>query len=189
LYALDLTGRRRMLLRVPGSTSLEDISRDGRLLVITETQRILSTGLAPARSKEEDLSWHDYSRVTDISDDGTIVVFEETGDAGGKRGAVYLRKTDGSPAVPLGEGLFPALAPDGKWVASIGPPKDVFLLPTGSGQPRKLTLDRFESINRVTWLPHGRLLLAAREPSHGVRLYAQPTDAAARAPFRLKAST
>ncbi len=34
-----------------------------------------------------------------------------------RNAAIYLRKTDGSPAVRLGDGNRPALSPDGKWVA------------------------------------------------------------------------
>lgn len=56
-------------------------------------------------------------------------------------------------------------------------PNDVFLLPTGAGQSRKLTYKRFESISKVAWLPDGRsLLIAATEPAHSVRLYVQPLE-------------
>jgi len=131
-------------------------------------------GLGPGQSRERDLSWHDYSQMADLSEDGRLAVFTESGDAGGKRGVTYLRKMDGSPAIPLGEGLFASLSPDSRSVASVGQPNDVFLLPTGSGQPQKLTYARFESIKRVAWFPDGRtLLLAAIEPAHSVRLYVQ----------------
>ena len=39
-----------------------------------------------------------------LSDDGRLLLFNEFGDAAGRAGAYYLRKTDGSPAVKLGEG-------------------------------------------------------------------------------------
>ena len=34
---------------------------------------------------------------------------------GGPKYAVYIRKTDGSPAIRLGEGNGLSLSPDGKW--------------------------------------------------------------------------
>ena len=177
LYAIDLTGRRRMLLRVPGSLELHDISRDGRLLVTKTNQGIAMAGLSRGQTREHDLSWHDYSSPGDISGDGDTLVFTESGDAGGKRGKVYLRKADGSPAVMLGEGYAQGLSPDRRWVASVGVPNDVFLLPTGPGQPRKLTYKQFEIIHRASWYPDGRrLLLVAREAGHQARLYAQPID-------------
>jgi len=63
--------------------------------------------------------------------------------------AVYLRKTDGSPAVLLGEGGAVALSPDGKWaiVQPQGSPTQLKLLPTGAGEPKDLTHD---NINH-TW--------------------------------------
>ncbi|HEX6906463.1 MAG TPA: hypothetical protein VF154_07655 [Terriglobales bacterium] len=55
----------------------------------------------------------------------------------------YVRKTDGSPAVLLGEGAAVALSPDGKWVVaqSPGSPAQLRLLPTGVGEARVLTQD------------------------------------------------
>jgi len=89
--------------------------------------------------------------------------------------AIYLRKTDGSPAVRLGDGAAMALSPDGKWVLSIprGSPAQLALLPTGSGESRRVTND---SINHVTaaFLPDGnRILFAGNEARSGVRLFVQ----------------
>jgi hypothetical protein len=55
-------------------------------------------GLAPGEAKERDLSWLDWSVPVDLSADGRTVLFGETGEGGGPKYAVYLRKTDGSPA-------------------------------------------------------------------------------------------
>ena len=45
-----------------------------------------------------------------------MVSFDETGEAGGATGEIYVRGTDGSPAVRLAEGASPSFSPDGKWV-------------------------------------------------------------------------
>src|SRR5438876_10023455 len=74
--------------------------------------------------------------------------------SGGLTYAVYLRKTDGSPAVLLGEGGAVALSPDGKWaiVQPQGSPTQLKLLPTGAGEPKDLTHD---NINHTwaRWFP------------------------------------
>ena len=60
-------------------------------------------------------------------------LFTETGEGGGATYAVYLRKTDGSPAVRLGDGLAFGLSPDAKTAASarVGDLQPIILLPTG----------------------------------------------------------
>jgi hypothetical protein len=42
------------------------------------------------------------------------MLFTEGGEGGGPKYAVYLRKTDGSPAIRLSEGNGLALSPDGE---------------------------------------------------------------------------
>jgi hypothetical protein len=81
--------------------------------------------------------WHDWTVASDISDDGKVVSFDESGEAGGDTGAFYVRGTDGSPAVRLGEGLAPALSRDGKQVLALLPGpngrRNLVEIPTGAG--------------------------------------------------------
>ena len=86
---------------------------------------------------------------------------------------VYIRKTDGSPAVLLGEGGAVSLSPDGKWVVAQtqASPSQLKLLTTGAGEPKALTND---DINHswAHWFPDGkRLLFSGNEPGKGVKLY------------------
>ena len=65
------------------------------------------------------------------------ILFVEMSYGQPRNTAIYLRKTDGSPAVRLGDGNRPLLSPDGKWVACIvsdGPKTKLTLLPTGAGE-------------------------------------------------------
>jgi serine/threonine protein kinase/Tol biopolymer transport system component len=176
LYAVSLSGRRRLLARAPGALTLRDVSSEGRALVAREHWRQAIVGLSPGDRAERDLSWHDWSRPVDVTPDGTAMLFDETGEAGGSTYAVYYRRTDGSPAVRLGDGHALALSPDRKWALSSPHrvPAELVMLPTGPGQPRSIRTGRFENILRAAWLPGGdRLLLAASEPGHGTRLYVQ----------------
>jgi eukaryotic-like serine/threonine-protein kinase len=130
-------------------------------------------GLAPGDTKEADLSWLDWSVPGDLSADGRTVLFGETGEGGGPKYAVYLRKTDGSPAIRLSEGIGVALSPDGKWALSRPniTPSPLVLMPTGVGESRPLTHD---SINHLwaRWLPDGkRIVFSGNEAGHGFRLY------------------
>jgi eukaryotic-like serine/threonine-protein kinase len=107
-----------------------------------------------------------------MSADGKMIVFSETGEAVGTNYSVFLRKTDGSPAVRLGEGGGGFLSPDGQWVLSLaGAPPRAVLLPTGVGETRQL-LDEKSGIIFASWLPDGKsIVYAAASPGHGLRSY------------------
>ncbi len=120
IHALGLNGKQRIVLRLPGILRLHDVSRDGRILLSKESWRsgIQFRGLSDAR--ERDLSWLDYAAVRDLSTDGGVVSFDDWGSAAGASGLAYLRKTDGSPAIKLGQWGQPVLSPDGKQVLAFG---------------------------------------------------------------------
>jgi dipeptidyl aminopeptidase/acylaminoacyl peptidase len=107
-----------------------------------------------------------------MSADGKTIVFSETGEAVGANYSVFVRKTDGSPAVRLGDGGFGHLSPDGQWVLSeVGSPSKLVLLPTGVGEPRQLTDDKTSHTN-AAWLPDGKsVVFSAAEPGHAARTY------------------
>jgi eukaryotic-like serine/threonine-protein kinase len=178
LYAVTPTGKVRVLVRVPGGIKLLDVARNGRILLARGASRVSTLGLLPGDSRERDLSWLDYSFVGDISADGLRLLFDEEGEAGGANYTVYMRKADGSPVVKLGEGAALALSADEKSaLAGLSSPKPHFvLLPTGAGEPRPLQVEGLEVGQAATWLPDGRLLFAANEPSRGVRLFIHAID-------------
>ncbi|HTS46569.1 MAG TPA: hypothetical protein VMH05_01420, partial [Bryobacteraceae bacterium] len=88
----------------------------------------------------------------------------------------YLRKTDGSPAVRLGEGNIPALSPDGKWVSSVvseGIQTRLTLLPTGPGEARSLATEGIH-YGRAEWFPDGlRILFTGNEANRPPRTFVQ----------------
>ena len=146
LYAVSLNGRERLVSAMPRTLILLDIWRDGRILLIRASWRRELLGAAGDKNKEVDLSWLDYSYPADLSEDGETILFDEEGEGGGtyrKGGSwaytVYLRKTDGSPAVRLGEGAAVALSRDQKWVISQpeGSPAQFTLLPTRAASPSR----------------------------------------------------
>jgi Tol biopolymer transport system component/predicted Ser/Thr protein kinase len=183
ITAVDLSGKHRLVTRVPGSLVIFDIWRDGRVLLARADRRREVMGLDPGASKERDLSWLDYSYPADLSADGKTLLFDEEGIGGGVQYgdaqdltyAVYVRNTDGTPAIRLGEGGASALSPDQKWVIVVTPiaPGQLRLLPTGAGETQSLTTD---NINHqwARWFPDGkRLVFSGNEPGRGVRFYSQ----------------
>ena len=174
IYAMDFSGKERLIYRAPGGLIIHDISRTGLVLLTADKTRLAMFALPPGETHERALSWFDWSLLQDISPDGKTIIFSETGEAVGTHYSMFLRKTDGSPAVRLGDGGFGKLSPDGQWVlAEDGTPAKLTLLPTGVGQPRQLTDDKTHHFN-AAWLPDGKsIVFSAAEPGHGRRTYIQ----------------
>ena len=173
IYALDVSGKERLILRVPGTLTLHDITRDGRVLLTVDNAQFGVLGLAAGENAERNLSWFDWSLVADVSADGKTLLFFESGEGVGSNYSVFLRGMDGSPAVRLRSGAFPALSPDGKSVAALdnASPIQLQLLPTGAGQQRQITHDALEHLG-VRWTPDGKaLVFTASEPNHAPRTF------------------
>jgi Tol biopolymer transport system component/predicted Ser/Thr protein kinase len=170
-------GPSRVVLRVPGRLTLQDISRDGRVLVTRDTMRPSLMVWTADSGRERDLAWLDLSDVRDLSPDGTRVLFTEGGEGARTEGA-YLRKTDGSPAVRIGNGYAFGLSPDGRWALSVvsKPPAQLFLLPTGAGEPRVLPRGKIFVYAgfQATWFADSRrFVLTGREQGRQQQLYIQ----------------
>lgn len=172
IYALDLSGKERLIYRAPGGLTIHDISRTGLVLLTFDKARVSISALPPGETHERSLSWFDWSLLLDMSADGKTILFSETGEAVGASYSMFLRKTDGSPAIRLGDGGFGALSPDGRWVlASVGSPAKLVLLPTGVGEPKQLTDDKTEHFN-FAWLPDSKsITYASAETGHQPRSY------------------
>ena len=176
IVAVPLTGTRRRLFGAPGIIELQDVSDEGRSLLNIKTARREVVGLAPGESRERNLSWLDWSFPVDLSADGRTLLFDEQNVSPDRGYSIYLRKTDGSAAIRLGEGRSLALSPDGKWALAVvgsGPDAHLALLPTGVGDAQALPASSLV-YQSATWFPDGRrILLGAHAPGRGSRLYMQ----------------
>jgi Tol biopolymer transport system component len=171
LRGVTLTGKERMITNVPGGMWLQD-TRNGLALMVTHQIRIGIRGTPPGGKEERELGWLGWSILRDVSRDGRKVLFEEDGDGGGPKYTVFVRDTDGSPPVRIGNGTGETISPDDKWVIT-RPAKEgaLFVVPTGAGETRQLTHDNI-SYDSVRYLPDGKQLLASGiEAGHGARDY------------------
>jgi eukaryotic-like serine/threonine-protein kinase len=184
LYAVSLSGKERLVTRVPGSLTLHDISRDGSLLISRDSFRFGIMALPPGASQEQELGWLDHSHLADLSPDGATLLF---GEYGGDRveGSVYLRKVDGSPAVRLGSGNAVALSPDGKWVLTFPDSSDqrLILLPSGAGEAKSFDLGTIHFESASTWSPNERIIFVGKDGDHGIRSYVQDLGGGKPRPF------
>jgi len=185
LHVVDLYGHDRLVYRVPGTLRVQDVAKDGRILLVHEASRAGILAHVPGSSGERELGWFDWSIVRSLSDDGKRILFDESGDAPGDQTWIYLRETDGSPPLRLGQGSYGGLSPDGKWVAVV--PSDfsnhIHIIPTGAGQERVLDVQDKKPFS-VLWLPTGKqLLLRAAAPGEAPRGYLFDLDTAVLRPI------
>ncbi len=179
LHAATPSGRHRLLSRVTGSLTLQDVSRDGRILMAHEADQVGLLALGAGQGKERDLSWLDWSLLNDLSEDGRTVLFSESGEGGGPGYAGYVRGTDGSPAVRLGEGAAVSLSPDGKRALALlrqTSDAQLAIYPTGAGESTLLPREGLQ-VRSARWLPDGRrILMTAAEPGRRARVYIRDAE-------------
>ena len=185
LFAGAMDGRVRTVLRVPGSLYLGDIGADGSVLVSHDNERMAAFGLAPGETRERELSWLDWTQTNVLSTDGRTLLFTEAGEGGGAGYSVFVRKTDGSPAVRLGAGQALALSPDGRSVIAQRidqSPAQLVLMPTGAGETRPLTQDDITHV-AAGFLPDGkRFIFNGYKPGKPPRTWVQPLAGGAAVP-------
>jgi eukaryotic-like serine/threonine-protein kinase len=182
LFKVTLAGLQHQVRRESGYLTLHDVSQGRRLLLTRDSIRGEVFGRIHSESKEHELGWLDNSYAADLSPDGATIVLSVQGEASATGYQVYLRKTDDSPAVRLGEGLPRQLSPDAKWVLTsypyaVGieptPPPQVLLLATGTGESVTLTHDSISHFS-ATLLPKGKtLVFEGNEPGHARRSWIQ----------------
>ena len=173
LWAVTLDGKERLVSRMLGHIDLEDIGRDGRILVDHVDFRGDIVALPPGASQERELTWLGFSPIADLSADGSLVLFTVYPGPGIEEGALtYIRKTDGTPAVRLGRGRALALSPDHKWAFCLltGPTRLV-LLPTGVGESKTLPGPQLTDVLGATWFPDSRHILFIGQVATTTRAY------------------
>ena len=176
VYAVGLTGKRRVALESAGGLTIQDVRGDGRWLSTRDDFFREMQALAPGQSHERDLAWLDLSDPAALTPDGKTLLFMEESGSVGVNYAVCLRQTDGSPVVRLGEGAALDLSRDGKWALAAVPttPPQLVLYPTGAGEPRRLERGGLASYESGHFFPDGkRIVVCGHEEGKGVRCYVQ----------------
>ncbi|MGD0109042.1 MAG: protein kinase, partial [Rhodopila sp.] len=175
IHAVALSGKQRTVYCGTAPTRILDIASSGRALVSTEEARGTMTLVEHGSNQERDLSWLSYSWGPRLSRDGSEILFTDLSEESGNDYSVYVRKTDGSPAVRLGGGGYASdITPDGKWALVVlpdDPAARLQIVPVGPGQARVLHWDGIQP-RWAQWFPDGhRILLRASQSGQPEALY------------------
>jgi tRNA A-37 threonylcarbamoyl transferase component Bud32 len=178
LWSSPLSGGRRLLYQSVSQIGLEDISRDGKVLLNVEDSSTEMEFVPPGEQRERDLTWLSANFLVAISDDGHKVLFTSLENGGSFS---YIRPTDGSSPLKLGPGWALALSPDEKWVLVEADEDQSMLsfLPVGVGVPKKLSASL--NVAQARWLRDGERLVvtAQRKGDKQWRLFVMRIDGGA----------
>lgn len=161
VYAVTLEGKERLVLQAPGWMRLQEISRDGRALLLQANPRSRIVCHVADMPSPRDLSWFDWSTAADLSADGKKLLFYEWGEGVAGNPVLYTRDTSGGDAVRLGEGRALALSRDGKFALALqsGSPSRLVILPTGPGEEKALPTSGLTEYYAASWFPDGKRIL------------------------------
>ena len=138
---VSLAGKERVIFSSAGTAlAILDVFRDGRALIATSRGQdgvLMSPARGGATARALMARW---LRAGGALARWRRVLLSEMLRGAGKNGSIYLRKTDGSDAIRLGDGYGEDLSPDGKWVLAtpVGTRQHWIIVPTGPGSPRTL---------------------------------------------------
>jgi hypothetical protein len=160
--AVSLAGKERSVLNGPGDLTVQDVARDGRLMLTREIQLSMVFYRDSGQAEAREAGWLDYSFRPLVSRDGTMIAFGDASSAAGANYSVMLRKSGGGRAARLGEGWPAEFSRDGKWLLSVLPttPAKIVLYPTGPGSERVIPSGTLEGISHAAWGPNERSVIA-----------------------------
>ena len=146
VFAVDLSGKERLLARVPGTLTILDMARDGRVLLKREANRQEVKAFIDGEPHGGSFPGLISPFPPRLAMTERLFYLRKSEKRAALPIAIYIRGTDGSPAVRLGDWKPAGLSPDGNWVLAITheTPAQLFLLPTKAGAPRALTNDSID---------------------------------------------
>jgi len=164
----------RLVYRGTGNLRIEDVDRDGRMLV-SERDWGQELVVAPPEGPARSIEWLDWASVGGISDDGKKILSFESGVGASPNVLSVLRHLDQHAPVQLGIGRALALTADGSQaLVSVREEKsDRFrLVPTGPGEPRDFVVPGMERVYTASFFRDGkRVALYGRRDEDASRVF------------------
>jgi len=113
LFALSVTGKRRLIARAPGALTVYDVAPDGlSALVVPGAGWVSIVATQWKAGQEQSLDLYGRTLLAGLSADGAKLLLYDSREVGA---GAYLRSTDGLETVPLGDIGVIGLTPNGDW--------------------------------------------------------------------------
>jgi Tol biopolymer transport system component len=173
----------RVVLRSPTFLRLQDVSKDGHVLLLSDETRATVAGELAGDTSERVYSFWDNDQVAGISQDGSLFVGSNASVVQNGEYAVFFRRRD-APPVQLGMGLGAGLTPDGKFafLANLtGSHATLTVQPIGPGPSRTIDFGglmlEITPHQRVSCSSDGRrIAFVLAKPGGGSAMYVMDLD-------------
>ena len=175
LMGVGRDGRLRDIWRPPVGVVLLDIAANGHVLVTrTSILRTDITHLGDGESLGRDVSWFSFSKLSGLSRDGRLLLFNRYDEGAGADYQIGVRRIDEPTAIPVGSGAALALSPDGRFVLGLASSdrSKLLVFPVGAGETRQVTAPGFTYAN-AAWFPDGTRLVVSAESAGRPGVYVQ----------------
>jgi serine/threonine protein kinase len=180
IYAAPLGGEVRVAAQSAGGLVIHDIAPGGQWLATRDDLSRVMMVRAGRDRREVNLAWQELSQLEDLSSDGQLLLFTESGTSAGANYQVCLRRTDGSPVIVLGEGGGFELSSDDRWALAGVFPNRVIAYPTGPGKAIELNTKTLERVSVASWLGGAKqVLLVGGRRAEPERCYVLDIDSGA----------
>jgi hypothetical protein len=184
VWAVRRDGKMRAVGQAPGILTLRDIAPDGSVLLSVESRRLEMAGAIAGEARERSFSLTDWSRVQQLSPDGRLLLFDESGEGTGWRPVAYIRNTHTGEIVRLREGFAQGFDPIGASALVLSEDRmKLWKVPVAGGAGTEVPATGLI----YQWarpFPDGtRLLALANLPQQPLRLYVQTVQSGKAVPL------
>jgi serine/threonine protein kinase/WD40 repeat protein len=182
LRAVTVDGKERVLLSSPVKLRLQDISKDGNVLLSVDDYRDQQLLAETASGKVRDISSFPFQITDAFSPDGKSLLLNTYVTGANSDYNLYTQRTDGSAPAMIGQGVGLSFSFDGKWVLALDPLnlKHMRVIPTGVGEARTLESPAGTEYVGAAWLPDGKhILVAVNAPGQPPATYLQDVQTGA----------
>jgi DNA-binding winged helix-turn-helix (wHTH) protein len=174
VWAVRRDGALRSVGQAPGVLTLRDLAPDGRALLSVESRRLEMAGAMAGETRERDFSLTDWSRVQQLSPDGGLLLFDESGEGVGWRSVTYVRKTRTGEVVRLREGFAQGFDAAGASAFVLSEDRTkLWRIPASGGVGEELPSSGLVYQWARPFPDGSRLLALANFPHEPLRLYVQ----------------
>ncbi len=177
VWGVTIRGSLRPIGQAPGGLTLRDIAPDGRVLLSVESRRLEMAGSVAGEAEERDLSLTDWSRVQQISADGSLLLFDEGGEGVGWRTVTYIRNLRSGEIVRLREGIAQGFDANASAAIILSEDRARLYKAPVSGKPPEEFATSGLTYQWARPFPDGKKLLAlANRPKQPLQLYIQDAE-------------
>jgi len=185
LRSVNLNGKQRMLLSSPSVLHFQDISKNGYVLINSDTMRDQQVFAETRSGQVRDFSFFPFENIAALSDDSRTFLLNAYVTGPNSDYNLYTQATGASSSpVLIGQGTGMGFSPNGEWALALDPIHldRLRIIPTGVGESSAMNAPAGMHYIVATWMPDSKHILAvASAAGHAPVTYVQDvTGGAAR---------